>query len=202
MRNNLSGSYELGIDLDFNDDVSYDTTTSTTGYETVEEFKTAMTSGTGWNPVGTSTAIFTGTFDGKTHIISNLFINRPDTSYIGLFGYASSTQLANISLENVDISGKSYVGGLVGMISSTSIINSYTTGLVNGGGDEDSNIGGLIGSCFGSSITDSYSMANVSNGYNIGGLIGSLNTSSNSSISNSYAMGNVSGSVYVGGFIG
>ena len=43
----------------------------------------------GWQPIGNSSSAFKGVFNGNGHIISNLWINRPDTDYIGLFGYVS-----------------------------------------------------------------------------------------------------------------
>ncbi|HNV96726.1 MAG TPA: hypothetical protein PKL13_00185 [bacterium] len=51
VRSTLNGNYELVTDLDFNDDNSYDLTIPD-GYSSVSEFKTAMTTGTGWLPIG------------------------------------------------------------------------------------------------------------------------------------------------------
>ena len=42
----------------------------------------------GWVPVGTSAnAPFSGTLDGASYTIRNLTVNRPSTTYQGLFGY-------------------------------------------------------------------------------------------------------------------
>ena len=54
----------------------------------------------GWNPIGffnsdTDNAAFTGTFDGGGKTISNLFINRRTTDYVGLFGYVDSGWLCS-----------------------------------------------------------------------------------------------------------
>jgi hypothetical protein len=44
--------------------------------------------GLGWSPVGSSSQnSFTAIFEGNGHIVENLFINRPTTSGMGLFGY-------------------------------------------------------------------------------------------------------------------
>ena len=87
---------------------------------------------------------FSGSFDGNRFEIKNLQINRPDTDYQGLFGYtAEGASLANVSLENADVTGRSYTGGLVGANGSNStIMNCYSTGSVNGSG---SAVGGLVG---------------------------------------------------------
>ncbi len=70
--------------------------------------------GLGWNPIGDNTNEFNGTFDGLGFTISNLYINRPTQDYVGLFGYTNNATIKNIGLNDVDITGNSYVGGLVG----------------------------------------------------------------------------------------
>ena len=71
--------------------------------------------GAALTPVGNSTIQFTGAFDGNGYIIRNAVINQPGSPYIGLFGYLGSDgKIHNVGAENVNISGESYVGGLVG----------------------------------------------------------------------------------------
>jgi len=41
----------------------------------------------GFTPIGTNNIKFTGTYDGQGNTISNLFIDRPNTDNVGLFGY-------------------------------------------------------------------------------------------------------------------
>ncbi|HNV97545.1 MAG TPA: GLUG motif-containing protein, partial [bacterium] len=227
-RSDLSANYELGINLDFNGDASYDATIPD-GYESVAAFKTAMTSGTGWLPIGDDSSKFTGNFDGGGHTISNLFINRPSTEFIGLFGKIDSgSGLMNVSLENIDIKGQGYTGGLVGyMDGATSYINnSYTTGSVQI--SENSDVGGLVGRFNNGTISNSYSSASVTGTYDVGGLVGfnagtitdsyatgNVNTGITTidlvgglvgynygDISSSYATGNVGGDDYIGGLVG
>lgn len=58
---------------------------------------------------------FTGIFDGNNNIISNAVINLPSTVDIGLFGYVGrGGQIHNLGVKNVNITGFSIVGGLVG----------------------------------------------------------------------------------------
>lgn len=69
----------------------------------------------GWLPIGTESSPFQGTFNGNGHTISNLTINRPSTDYIGLFGYCTSgLSIENLILTDCSITGKYYVGGIVG----------------------------------------------------------------------------------------
>ncbi|MDD3284512.1 MAG: GLUG motif-containing protein [Patescibacteria group bacterium] len=204
IRNNLSGNYELGANLDFDDINSYDVTTSTTGYDTVAEFKTAMTSGTGWLPIGDYDNKFMGNLDGNSYTISNLFINRPTTDSIGLFGYTNGASITNIFLENVEITGRNGVGGLIGvayMISSLYVENCGVQGNVN---STHMSVGGLIGvaQLLGiKQILNSYAIVDVTGSatQNIGGLVGE----NSATISNSYSSGNVSGTgTYIGGLVG
>ncbi len=63
-------------------------------------------------------------------MISNLMISRSDTNFVGLFRYTSSgVDIANVGLLNIDITGGSRVGGLVGSnLSMGEITGSYATG--------------------------------------------------------------------------
>ncbi|MFC1632491.1 beta strand repeat-containing protein, partial [Candidatus Omnitrophota bacterium] len=151
--------------------------------------------------IGTDWAsTFSGTYNGNNYTISNLTINK-QANYIGLFGYTDSATIQNVGLIANDVTGKAYVGGLVGYnrVSST-ITNSYATGDVTGSGNY---VGGLVGYMTGSAtITNSYATGAVegSGGY-VGGLVG--RNSSSSTITNSYATGDVTGSGdYVGGLVG
>ena len=109
--------------------------------------------GAGFVPIGTESNKFTGHFDGKGYKITNLYINRSSTTYVGLFGFTGSgSEINNVSLEEVDVSGAdNFVGGLVGVNEGT-ITNSYSTGSVSG----NNFVGGLVGFNIGGTTTDSY----------------------------------------------
>lgn len=167
---------------------------------------------------------FKGTLDGKGYKITGLYINRPSTDFIGLFGGTHLTSIIkNVGLENIDITGSEWMGVLVGDNSAT-ISNSYATGSVSG----FLCVGGLIGVNHGT-ILNSYSMCSTHGTKGAGGLVGSnwvlgsifnsYATGSVSSsndwsavgglagsnlglVSNSYAIGSVSGLQPVGGLIG
>ena len=94
----------------------------------------------GWLPIGDGTSYFSGIFNGNGHTISNLWINRPNTDNIGLFGI-SGVDIMNLKLENADFVGNSNVGGFVGY-SKDARINSCTfCGNVTG----KYNVGGICG---------------------------------------------------------
>lgn len=57
---------------------------------------------------------FEATFDGGDHTISNLFIARPEQNYVGLFGFNSAGVIRNVTLTQVSVTGRDYVGGLIG----------------------------------------------------------------------------------------
>ncbi len=134
MRYNLAGDYVLMNDLG-PEDAGYDDYASD-----------QADSGAGWLPVGTGPWTepenhFTGTFDGQNHTITGLYIDRPSTNHIGLFGcVGKGGEVRNVGLVDVEVSGDWYVGGLVGSNSGT-VENSYATGNVSG----DHKVGGLVG---------------------------------------------------------
>ncbi len=179
-------------------------------------------SGAGYIPIS-----FSGSLNGQSHTISNLTINRPTTTDVGLFSLLLGS-VTNLGLVGGSVSGNNNVGGLAGQVTTGTITNSYTTAAVNGIGN-GSNIGGLVGRQSGGTISGSYATGTVSGGSGIyvGGLVGYqtgatitgsyatgnvLGTASragglvgytNGTISSSYATGNVSGgSYYTGGFAG
>jgi hypothetical protein len=183
---------------------------------------TSWNGGVGFDPIGDSTTKFTGAFDGNDKKITGLYINRPTENYIGLFGYIDSgSSVVNVGLENVDITGQNYVGGLVGR-SDANIVKSYATGSVAGvynvGGLVGQNRGiikdsysridvvftssygaGLVGTNYQGSIIDSYATGSVTGGQYGGGLVANNNQAT---ITNSYATGSVTGSFNIGGLVG
>jgi len=149
-------------------------------------------------PVGSEGTPFTGVFDGNSHIIRNVSINRPTSDFVGLFGYVVyDGQIRNLGIENVNITGTSYVGGLAGCNGGT-IIGCYATGIViqypTGNGSS-----GLVGYNYGT-ITNCYAMCVVSGSHFVGGLVGYNDT--DCIITACYATGEVIGGDYTGGLAG
>jgi hypothetical protein len=179
MSGNLGLNYALGSNID---------ATATSGWN----------AGAGFSPVGTLVAGFSGTFDGLGHTISNLTINRPFTSYVGLFGYGNAISvIRNVGLAGGSVIGDGIVGGLAGRNDGT-VSNSYATGTVTG----NNAVGGLVGRNLGT-LSNSYAAGSVSGSSYVGGLAGHINGGSNGTVSNSYAIGSVTSSgTNVGGLVG
>ncbi|MCD4817410.1 MAG: hypothetical protein K8S23_01815, partial [Candidatus Cloacimonetes bacterium] len=180
-------------------------------------------SGAGFAPIGNSSNYFSGDYDGQGYSIDGLFINRPSSDNVGLFGSIDSADIYDLGLTSVNITGDEYVGALVGDNSESSVNNCSSTGSVSG----EVSIGGLVGSTYYSSVNYSYSTGNVNGNEYVGGLVGENDNSpisdcystgsvdggnctgglvgynqDSSPISNSYSTGNVSGDLYVGGLVG
>jgi len=151
--------------------------------------------------VGNGTTKFTGVLDGNGNVISNPVINLPTTDYVGLFGYlASPARIRNLGLVASNITGKSYVGGLLGYNNSGTISACYATGPVTG----SSYVGGLVGHNSSGRISACYATGAVTgSSSDLGGLVG---TNGPGTITASYATGRVTGSSSysfdVGGLVG
>ena len=148
---------------------------------------------------------FTGMFDGNGHKITHFTINGGSNSFLGLFGYiGTGGSVKNFGLENFEVSGGDYVGGLVGY-NRGSINNCCSTSTVSGG----TYIGGLVGSNgSGSSISNCHATSKVESfcGGDYWACVGGLVGENSGSISNCYSTGTVdscwSGRWNVGGLIG
>jgi len=135
-----------------------------------------------WTPIGTADDIsFQGKFDGNAHLISNVNVNLPTTTGVGLFGY-----IRNALIKNLGIVGESSVSGL-------------------------GSVGGIIGRCYitaavsGIGISGCFSNATVSStGDCSGGVVGIVRTTGTRAytIDNCYSIGNITGNNYVAGIVG
>ncbi|MFC0349872.1 two-partner secretion domain-containing protein [Undibacterium danionis] len=186
-----SGLYALGADIDG---------VATQGWN----------GGEGFLPIGNNYP-FKGQFHGLGHTVSNLYINRPSSRKIGLFGDAyggnNNVVIRDVSILGGMIVGDREVGGLLGQGQSITVLNSNSSAniVANIG-----SAGGLVGIMLGGSISGSSASGNVTNKDNqgrAGGLVG--NTSgeevglySSTLITRSYSSGNVSGGDVVGGLVG
>jgi hypothetical protein len=190
IRNNLEGNHTLMNDLD----------STTAGY--MELASPTANGGKGWQPIVVVAwepmLGFMGTFDGLGHEIRDLFINRPDEDFVGLFGFVDGGVVKDIGVVNATVTGGAThnggVGSLVGDNCGT-VTNSYAAGNVNG----DSSVGGLLGwNCAGATVSNSYSIASVSGSDWVGGLVGS----NSGTVDNSHSTGRATGDEYVGGLVG
>ena len=145
---------------------------------------------------------FSGTFDGKGHTVKNVTINRPDDHNIGFFNFIRGASIKDLTLENVDITGRYSVGGMIGVADAEVNVQ-----------DRTKSIGNNIGN---SSVTGKVTSVNTdqsatSDGSYTGGFIGFNDGETNdktrisvySSIDKCSADVKVkAGSFYTGGFVG
>lgn len=179
-------------------------------YELANDIDASATSewnaGEGFVPIGTYENRFWGYFDGKGHTITGLYINKPDTSYVALFGYVSNenADIRDLILTQASIDGAGWVGVLVGCLRSGTVRECGTyAGTVRGIGG----VGGLVGentgrilNCFASADVEALSGTS-------GGLVGRNSgfldvMFPSGKISNCYASGSVTGISNVGGLVG
>ena len=199
----LKAHYALGNDID---------ASATAGWN----------SGAGFMPLanGSYPSVFKGSFDGRNHTITGLFIDRPAMNVTSLFGFVYYRgYVRNVALSGCDVTGhcrvgalvgdlagvvsncradgnvtgESFVGGLVGQISSGTVGAGSAVGPAGaaGGGataEDDGTVsgshftgnvsasdvdaGGLVGNNLGGTIQDSHAAANVTGECFVGGLAG------------------------------
>ena len=158
---------------------------------------------------GNATAYANSVFEGLGHTVSNLTINTTSTipkitgsltskdSATGLFSMtAGGNAIRDIGVSGGNISGNSYVGGVVGLNQEGATLkNVFSTATVFG----SYRTGGLAG--FSSAtIVNAYATGPVTGVSETGGLVGHLDYSGTTT--NAFAMGAVTGQDYTGGLVG
>ncbi len=137
---------------------------------------------------------FSGKFYGSTHKIKNLFINRPNTDQVGLWGaIGKQAKIDRVSLEDVNIVGRDMTGSLAGFNLGGSIVLVSASGRVAG----QNQVGGIVGRTLGN-ITGAYTSGTISGSESIGGIVGQASGTINSI----YSIAKVSGRDNIGGLIG
>ena len=158
----------------------------------------------GFSPIGNNSTQFTGSYDGDGYTVNGLTLARSSTNHIGLFGYTDGATIQDLGVTNVNITGKYYVGALVGRNNNSTISNCYSTGSMTGTARY---VGGLVGWVLDTStVSNCYSTVTVTGthtsvGDYVGGLVGQV--IDNSTVSNCYSTGSVTtADAYVGGLVG
>jgi hypothetical protein len=185
----------------------------------------------GWIPIGINhETTFKGIFDGNGKTISGLYMNmsKEYSEYTGLFGFMDlydKVEIKNVGLVNVNITGYSEVGAVVGVSYGGVITKCYSTGTIKGyekvGGvagkfsgkmvdcyssatvigvvsvdGRQGGVGGVVGE--GRHLIGCYFTGKVSGSGSVGGVVGS----GDGTIVNCYSIGAVNGNNYVGGIVG
>ncbi|MBS3816840.1 MAG: hypothetical protein KGY76_04685 [Candidatus Thermoplasmatota archaeon] len=211
VRDDLDSDYILMNDLDEN----------TSGYDEVVDTKK------GWEPIGDydrdEDVEFNGAFDGKGYKISDLYINRPKTDYVGLFGgIAHEAEVSDVRLVDVEIDEPDPTTHLAGLqsydlafesdnsIKSPPLVPppSNSIGSIAGynkGSLSNISVTGIVN---GKSGLVGYNSGTVEHSFfsgtlngsedHLGGLVGM----NDGTIENSYSTGNIVGHYTVGGIVG
>lgn len=147
-----------------------------------------------WTPIGNSTNYFKGTFDGKGHIISGLYIDNPSLQCAALVGdiQGISSALAVVSNVMVEgyVRGDQYVAGVVAKVDKYAEVNKCAN-LADVSGS--SHVGGVVGYLSTStkcSLTDCYNLGDIYGSSSAGGVVGYNNASA--VVTNVYSTGEVS----------
>lgn len=179
----------------------------------------------GWEPIGYRNynddgmhdGYFNGSFDGENHVVTGLFIDRPDEQGQGLFGtrvdlrggdrdsgeYKSreTTVIKNLYIEDCDITGASNTGGIMGGMwnflqyegGDLFIENCHVTGKITGytaGG-----VGGIGGWTV--CVRNSYVTGSVTGYDSVGGIAGK-----GACLTGCYTIADVAGYSRTGGLVG
>jgi len=108
---------------------------------------------TPFNGIGSAGQPFTGMFDGQGHTISHVTVNAPEGENAGFFNAIKGATIRDLKLVDVEITGKTNVGGLAG-----------STQVQLDSSDLSKNVANLIGGC---SVSGT-----VTGTKNVGGLVG------------------------------
>jgi hypothetical protein len=201
MSNNLTAYYALANDID---------ASNTSGWN----------GGQGFEPIGNG-ARFSGGFDGRGYNITGLYINRPSTDNVGLFGHvgddAGATVIANATLGNSTVIGARGTGTLIGRVTGNKKTIVENCSAIDGNVTGNGATGGLIGSFNSWQITPGgtdnpvlrysytdvliYSSASGGGRDDFGGLVG---CSQGGTIQNSYSRSSVNATdgSRIGGLVG
>ena len=155
-------------------------------------------SGVTWTPIGSTSTPFIGSFDGRNYTISNLVINTPSTSYVGLFAVFGPGAVGKYTkLNNINLIASSNTGGFVGAVimSSGTTVDAYLTGIelddssIYGSGNQ---VGGIVGYVYNYAnltLTDCFAFDSKieSGGFYCGGIAGiAAYSNSNADFANCY----------------
>ena len=160
-----------------------------------------------WTPIGTEDQPFMGVFDGQSHVVTGLKIDRAGESYQGLFGYVSGldnehkAQLKNIVVQDAQIRARAEVGAVVGRygqftqgfvepLENCAMIGGTIQG-TSGSMSQSGFVGGIVGRAFGE-IQRCYATGDIigaDNAREYGGIVGE----SYKTVNACYSTGSLSG---------
>ena len=153
----------------------------------------------GWQPVGTSSAPFKGILDGNGKTISGLWINRSNTSCVGLFGYCYAATIKNLTIKDAEINGNTYVGVISGYDEDGDVSNCILSGKVH----SVEYVGGCTGYTYYGIFKGISSSVDIIGGNYTGGIAGAKDhDAANTCFYNCFVNSTISGINKVGGILG
>lgn len=164
-------------------------------------------SGTEWEPVGDRKNVYTGTFDGNGHTISNLTITKENLSfgdYCGMFGrVGTNATIQDLTLENVrlDVGADGILIGALAGSNQGTISNCKVSGNISVTTDEMGYAGGVVGLMNSGFIQYCHSSVSIQGG-NSGSVGGVLGFGDATVIKGCSFSGSVTGVHWVGGIAG
>ncbi len=190
LQKNASGVYEIHTADQFCKFAEMVNSGTTFSGETVKLMSDLDLKGYTIDPVGggDGTGIFRGTFDGGDHVIKSLFIYKPNSTYVGLFGYAQNATIRNLGIDSGTVFCKEKSAAFLGYGVSVTLDNCFNRAKVVCSTNHGGGIVGMLGG--NSTIRNCYNHSIVSSkGSNSGGLVGYLTSGSVTTISNCYHSG-------------
>ncbi|MBE0336980.1 filamentous hemagglutinin [Paenibacillus sp. 23TSA30-6] len=156
----------------------------------------------GFNLVGKE-SYFKGYVDGGGRCVANLFIYRPNDSFVSLFGYMMGGWIKNLDIIDCNVTGNSYTVALAGQVSKSTISNCHVDTFsyckVTSTGSHGA---GLVGQVTTDGIVEDCSVNVTVVGVNYTGVFAGYVTG-NGIIRRCYASGKgESTGDYLGGFLG
>ena len=192
MQNNLKGNFMLACDIDaattkdWNNGSGFTPIGIRQYIESKDFFVSPYTGRSYYETVQTQLdSPFAGKFNGLNYTIKDLYINRPEEDYIGLFGLTEKCEINNVNMVDSKIKGGHYVGGVAGY-NNQGDIKGNNSGNVSG-----MYVGGLVG------FNDDGQVVGINKG-NVDGIV-LLEDYSNSQVGSRQIEGPTD---YVGGLVG
>ena len=139
IRNNLSDYYRIGNNIDLT--------------LSMQQGGAYYNAGAGWAPIGTQAQPFTGSLDGNGYKIIGLYVNQPNGSQAGLFGYMEGA-VVNLNINQCNITGGQYIGAIAAITGDTyhrsgTITNCSVSGNISGSNVGTVCAGGITGTVYG-----------------------------------------------------
>jgi len=156
--------------------------------------------GVEWTSIGLydnngDTRPFKGFFDGAGFAIFNMGHGNNSKPATAFFGALLGARINGVSLQFLQMTGGSNVGGLVGFMTGSELTNCLVSGVVKG----QTSVGGIVGSAVGGFILNCKFSGEVVGASEVGGIAGVADYVTMRTCS---VTGQIEGNTNVGGFVG